>query len=232
MPTIKANGVNLYYEIHGQGAPLVLINGLNTELTEYEPIVRPLAQRFRVLTFDNRGAGRSDKPDIPYSIEVMADDTAALMRAVGFEQANIIGISMGGRIALALALNYPQLVKRLVLASTSARGRGHRGWIVGLADRLPNLSRVHGQYPQPRYARNRQRRAVAAFDCSRRLGELHVPTLIMHGTKDHLTPYRLAQEMNAGIVGSSLISVPGGHFYLFVAGRKQFLDAVTAFLET
>lgn len=65
MPTVEANGINLYYEVHGSGEPLVVINGLGIEITEVESITRPLAEKNKVLTFDNRGAGRSDKPDVP-----------------------------------------------------------------------------------------------------------------------------------------------------------------------
>lgn len=229
MPTVQANGINLYYEIHGQGPPLVWINGLGTEITEYQPIIQRLAEQFRVLAFDNRGAGRSDKPDSPYSIEQMADDTAALMRAVGFEQANVAGISMGGRIALSLALRHPHLVRRLALISTGARSRGRR-WRVRLLGLMTYLPALRGSYPQPHYAHVRQRQASGSFDCSARLGELHVPTLIVHGTKDRIIPYALAEELHAGIAGSELVPTPGGHLFLFMPGREHHLDAIAEFL--
>jgi 3-oxoadipate enol-lactonase len=76
-----------------------------------------------LASFDNRGAGRTDKPDAPHTIELMAKDTAALMDALSLERANVLGISMGGRIALELALSCPNRVGGLVLVSTSAAGR-------------------------------------------------------------------------------------------------------------
>lgn len=121
MPTIKANDINIYYELYGEGEPLVLIAGLGTDLTVYEPTINRLSKRFRVLAFDNRGVGRTDKPDIPYKIEIMADDTAELMNGVGINKAHVLGISMGGRIAMALALQHPSKVNSLVLAATSAK---------------------------------------------------------------------------------------------------------------
>jgi 3-oxoadipate enol-lactonase len=121
MPYVKVNDIQMYYEIHGDGEPLLLIVGLGTDISEWEGIIHWLAQTYKVLAFDNRGAGRTDKPDTPYSIEMMADDTAGLMQTLGNQQAHIFGISMGGRIALALALRYPTSVKKLVLVSTSAR---------------------------------------------------------------------------------------------------------------
>lgn len=77
MPTVTANGINIFYEISGEGEPLVLIAGLATDLTQYDWMVRELAENNTVIAFDNRGVGRSDKPDLPYSIELMADDMAA-----------------------------------------------------------------------------------------------------------------------------------------------------------
>jgi len=117
MPIAKVNDINMYYEMHGGGEPLVLIAGLGTDLTVYEPIINELSQKSKVLAFDNRGVGRTDKPDAPYAIEMMADDTAALMSGVGIEKAHVLGISMGGRIAMALALQHPDKVKSLVLTS-------------------------------------------------------------------------------------------------------------------
>ena len=91
MPTVKVNDINMYYEISGDGEPLVLIAGLGTDLTIYEPIIARLSKKYRVVAFDNRGVGRTDKPDIPYTI----DDTAGLLRATGIKQAHVLGVSIG-----------------------------------------------------------------------------------------------------------------------------------------
>lgn len=87
----------MYYEFHGAGDPVVLIGGLANDLSESGQLIARLARTNRVLAFDNRGAGRTDKPDIPYSIEMMAEDTAGLMRALGIGAATVLGISMEGR---------------------------------------------------------------------------------------------------------------------------------------
>src|SRR5258706_2229048 len=100
----------------------------------FRRIIESLAGRCRVLAFDPRGAGRSDKPDIPYSIEMMADDAAAIMHAVEMPAAHVLGFSMGGRVALDLALRHPDPVLGLILASTSARTLSSRPqrwrWVV------------------------------------------------------------------------------------------------------
>jgi pimeloyl-ACP methyl ester carboxylesterase len=124
MPVARVGEINVFYEVYGQGMPLVLIGGLGTDITPYAGIIDWLAQRFQVLAFDNRGAGRTDKPNAPYTIGLMADDTAGLMEALSIERTYVVGISMGGRIALELALRHPGRVAKLVLVSTSAVGRG------------------------------------------------------------------------------------------------------------
>jgi len=83
MPTVKVNDITKYYEIHGEGEPMVLIAGLNSDHTLYQKVgITPrLAERYQVVAFDNRGVGQTDKPDIPYTIEMMAEDTAGLLNA-------------------------------------------------------------------------------------------------------------------------------------------------------
>ncbi len=233
MPTVKVNDIHIYYEIHGEGEPLVLIAGLSTDITAYVRIIGELSQKYQVIAFDNRGAGRTDKPDIPYSIEMMADDTAGLLNALGIEQAHILGISLGGRIAVDLTLRYPERARSLMLVSTfvsrfplNQSGLRHR-----LMFNMPFLRKMGKKYPQPDYAFLRQRYASRNYDATDRLHEIHMPTLILHGKKDTLAPYRLAEEMHAGIQGSKLIRFSGGHLFLFFQ-QKQFLDAVFDFLAS
>lgn len=229
MPTVQINDIAMYYELQGEGEPLVLIAGLRLDISEYNGIDSWLAQKYQVLAFDNRGAGRTDKPDIPYSIEMMANDTAGLMQALGIKAAHIIGISMGGRIALDLALQHPELVKKLVLVSTSARV-SRRGWRFRLMQLVVRLPILKGKYPQPHYAYLRQRQASGAYNCAERLPEIHAPTLILHGKNDKTAPYSLAEEMRAGIQGSHIIPFQGGHIFFLWRERQPFLEAVAQFL--
>ena len=120
MPKQKVNRIEIYYEMHGQGDPLVLIMGLRRNAEWWYRQIPTLSKHFQVLVFDNRGAGRTDKPKMDYSIRLFADDTAGLMEALGIREANILGVSMGGYIAQELALNYPDRVKRLVLGCTGS----------------------------------------------------------------------------------------------------------------
>ena len=220
----------MYYEIHGDGEPLVLIVGLATDISEWEGIIRWLAKKYKVLAFDNRGAGRTDKPDAHYSIEMMANDTAGLMQTLGIEQAHVLGISMGGRIALALALQHLKRVKKLVLVSTSARSiKNWRRYFFGILSSAPIF---RSKYPQPHYAFMRQRQASFVYNCTDQLHELQVPTIIMHGEKDKIVPYTLAEEMHTGIQGSKMLTFAGGHLFFFMRERQQFLDALAEFVGT
>ena len=125
MPKAQSNGIELYYEIHGAGQPLVLISGLGYSLWQWHKMVPFLAEHFQVLTFDNRGVGQSDKPAGPYTAQMLAADTAGLLDALGIEKAIIAGHSMGGFIAQAMALDFPQKVAKLILCSTNFGGPHH-----------------------------------------------------------------------------------------------------------
>ncbi len=122
MPTVKVGDINMYYEVHGEGEPLVLIMGLGGDITRWWRILPVLAKEFRVIAFDNRGVGRTDKPDIPYTMAMMADDIAGLMDVIGIDAAHIFGISLGGMIAQNLALRHPQRIISLILGCTRCGG--------------------------------------------------------------------------------------------------------------
>lgn len=122
MPTINGNGIELYYEVHGKGEPLLLIMGLGHNSLSWEKSLPALSNQFQVIIFDNRGTGRSSRPESDYSMEQMADDAISVLDAVNVESAHIYGVSMGGMIAQRLALNYPNRVKSLILGCTSPGG--------------------------------------------------------------------------------------------------------------
>ena len=117
--------VRLAYDVRGQGEPLLLIQGLGYPRWGWGPIVDPLAERFTVVSFDNRGIGSSDVPRGPYSASAMAQDAAAVLDSAGIERAHVLGASLGGIVAQELALTAPERVERLVLACTTPGTRGH-----------------------------------------------------------------------------------------------------------
>ena len=227
VPMVTVGDLTMYYEWHGpeDGDPLVLICGLAMDVSEIGPLVDGLAARYRVLAFDNRGAGRTDHPDVPYSVEQMAADTGGLMRAVGLTHAAVLGLSMGGRTALELALSAPDLVDRLILVSTGARVHPSRARQLTL---LVAAHRPRGRGGQPAYAFHHQMVASAAYDATARLGEIHVPALVLHGRRDRTAPLAMAEELHAGLADSQLRTFPGGHVFMLMGARKDFLDTVLA----
>jgi 3-oxoadipate enol-lactonase len=122
MPTVKVGDINIYYESHGDGEALLLIMGYGAYSGHWAPVLPHFSRQYRVIVFDNRGTGRSDKPNMPYTIKMMADDARGLLDAIGIESAHVLGESMGGMIAQELALNYPDRVKSLILGCTFCGG--------------------------------------------------------------------------------------------------------------
>jgi pimeloyl-ACP methyl ester carboxylesterase len=118
MPTVHANGIDIYYEINGSGPPLCLIMGMGCSARQWQWMVPVFAEFFTVITFDNRGAGRSGKPDMECITEMFADDTRALLDALDIPRTHLFGVSVGGMIAQRFALKYPEMVDRLVLGCT------------------------------------------------------------------------------------------------------------------
>ena len=119
--TVQANGQELYYEIHGDGPPLVLLMGIGYDSSLWTLAQVPaLSTRFRVVLVDNRDAGRSAKANHPYEIADLADDLAGLLDALGIPRTHLLGLSMGGMIAQEFALRHPDRLDHLVLAGTGA----------------------------------------------------------------------------------------------------------------
>ena len=126
MARVKVNDIDINYRVQGQGPPLVLIMGLGGECGDWVLQTGVFKRYFRVVTFDNRGVGKTDKPKEPYSIKTMADDVIGLMDALGIECSNVLGVSLGGMIAQEIAINYPERVNKLILVCTTP-GRDDKG---------------------------------------------------------------------------------------------------------
>lgn len=118
MPIANANGIEIYYEITGSGPPLTLIMGLGCSARQWQWMLPALAESFKVITFDNRGVGRSSKPDMEYTMDLFSDDTRALLNALNVTKTHLFGASVGGMIAQKFSLKYPDMVDRLVLGCT------------------------------------------------------------------------------------------------------------------
>ena len=242
MPIARVNDINIYYEIHGEGEPLVMIMGWGGNVTTFgiPELISKYSQKYKVIAFDNRGSGRTDKPDIPYSVEMMAEDTIGLMDALGIEKAHISGTSFGGRIAMVMAARYPERVNGLILHVTIAR----------LSSALQNSAKLsletedsrkeeikkaemlfQMEYPPTHESYLRQLEAGAIFDGRKFLGDIKAPTLIVNGTNDFFVPIECTKELAAGIKNSKLVLVEGGDHMFAVMNPDLLIKPAIEFLE-
>jgi pimeloyl-ACP methyl ester carboxylesterase len=139
MPKVHANGIELFYEESGSGEPLLLIAGFACDHKNWCKLVPLLVSKNRVITFDNRGVGQSSSPETSYSIRQMAEDTVGLLDAIDLNFVHIAGHSMGGQIALELALACPGRVKSLILLSSCAKMDERGRTVIELWGDFPKL---------------------------------------------------------------------------------------------
>ena len=148
MPFATVNGLHLYYERSGVGPPLLFISGTGGDLrTKPNQFDGPLPRSFDMVSYDQRGLGRSDKPDAAYTMADYADDAAALLDHLGWPRANVIGVSFGGMVAQELVLRHPARVRRLVLACTSPGGAGGSSFPFHEIEHLKGVARARYMIP-------------------------------------------------------------------------------------
>lgn len=243
MPKIEANNINLYYELHGpENAPvLVLNNGLiMNAATSWVFQTKALSEHYRVLQYDCRGQGQSDHPEGPYSMEIHADDLAALLAALDIDTAHIAGISYGGEVAQAFVLKYPEKVRSLILMDTVSEVGAElrlviQSWVDALKTEDP-LAFFHATVPwnfSPAWiaanapvledAKERYKlldypaviRLCEAFfdvDFTKRLGDIKAPTCIMVGELDLIKGISYARILKEAISHAELHIIDGaGH---------------------
>jgi pimeloyl-ACP methyl ester carboxylesterase len=241
MPTVNVNDITINYEIFGEGEPLLVIQGMGVDIASVRTMNERLGERYRVIAFDSRGAGRTSKPDIPYSIEMMVNDTIGFLDALGIKKAHVLGISMGSMIAIALAADHPERVKGLVLHVAFHRvaflqkaiwtlmwstGTGRKK-MIAMSDFI-----FRQQNPPTPESFLRQGLAPLAFDGRNLLQRIRAPTLIINGTKDQAVPMKITRELARGIPGTKLILAEGDHLFaakdpdLLVMPARTFLAEV------
>jgi pimeloyl-ACP methyl ester carboxylesterase len=183
MPHAEVNGARLYYEEHGQGFPLVLSHGGWTDTNHWLPNVGPLSRRWRVVVWDRRGCGRSSDPGEGHTWQLWRDDLRGLLEHLGIESACVGGCSYGALLSLELALEWPRMVRALVLESGSPDGiEGDGPEVIPFPARAPELHRIT------------------------------VSALIVQGELDPFWPPPVAERLQRGIGGSELLVVAGaGH---------------------
>ena len=143
MPRVRAGDITVCYEIVGEGPRLLYISGTGGDLRRPpNALSSPLKAGFEVLAYDQRGLGRTDKPDGPYTMRGYGDDAAALLDALGWESCHVMGVSFGGMVAQELAISHPRKVRKLVLCCTSSGGAGGSSYPLHELERLPLEERI------------------------------------------------------------------------------------------
>jgi pimeloyl-ACP methyl ester carboxylesterase len=257
MPLAKLD-ININYKVEGQGKPLVMIMGFTAPLSGWMAQTPFFKKYYQVITFDNRGVGKSDKPLGPYTTKIMADDTVKLMDFLGIEKAHIMGASMGGMIAQELAINYPQRVNKLVLACTYARpdktneDASEPSKLSQLTPEKMASSVISRAFNKPLYRFTLgllgwiQTRFTRASDmvgiagqseaCLRhntldRLPLITAPTLVIVGTEDRVIK-PISSEVIAGkIPNAKLVKVEGGSHTFTLEMKDVFNREVLNFLK-
>jgi 3-oxoadipate enol-lactonase len=250
-------GVRIAYESFGEGPPLLLVQGIGYARWSWDPVAPALAERFRVLSFDNRGIGESDVPPPPYTSRQLADDGVAVLDAEGIERAHVVGASLGGMAAQELAAAFPERVDRLVLACTTPGGAGAVPMPAQSVALMQEAAMLAPEVAMRRFVENAlapsadaslvddlyerrvanppdpigwqgQAAAGMGFDGSRL--EIAAPTLILHGTEDAVVDPGNAALLAERIPGSRVELFSGcGHLF-FWEQPGRFVDTVAEFL--
>ncbi len=249
--------MKIAWEAHGDGTPVLLVQGLGYGRWGWEPVVPGLAARHRVLTFDNRGIGESDKPEGPYTARQMADDALQVLDEAGVDRAHVVGASLGGMIAQELAVIAPERVDKLVLCCTTPGGPDAFPLPEVTVKLFAEASTLAPEVALRRFVENAlgddpptelvdeifarrvanppdpagwQAQAAAGTTFAGVDGTIGAPTLVLHGTADKVVDVRNARLLADRIVGARVELVPGcGHLF-FWERPDAFLEPVTEFL--
>ena len=263
MATASVNGIEINYSLEGDGdETIVLVNGLADDLETWVFQVEDLlGAGYRVLRFDNRGVGASSAPPGPYTTQLFAEDTKALVDSLGLTGFHMLGVSMGGMIAQEYAIAHGGDLRSLTLACTYAApgpfcSRMFSMWadlapVLGVPfvmrdvtlwaftvpffeereEELREFEKAMAELPQSLDAYLAQLSSIQTHDATSRLGSISTPTLVIAGEEDILIPVRLSQQLHAGIQGSVWKTTKGGHAAIWEHPR-EFNTAVLEFIAS
>lgn len=256
MPKVDINGCGLYYEEHGQGEPLLLIQGFAGNQIAWFFQVRAFEKYFRVITFDSRSIGKSDISKVPLSIPLLVQDVVSLMDYLKIERAHILGLSLGGLIAQTIAFQHPERVIKLILGSTLPATEmqyvladvekliqnqpyedvaGVMSQVISIAFnkrlyryfiKLLSRPRLESEYSE--YLR--QMRSLEHFSTLNKLHLIQASTLIITGSGDRLVSPKCSELIAGRIPHAKLVVVKGGSHAFFIEMRGRFNREVLRFL--
>jgi 3-oxoadipate enol-lactonase len=256
MPIANINGANLYFEEHGQGQPLVMIQGFAGNQFAWFFQVMAFEKHFRVITFDARGIGRSSVSKVPYTVPVMVDDVLGLMDYLKIDRAHILGLSLGGLVAQVIAIEHPERIMKLILVSTlpgtnleyiseGVRGVGRKVFNMDVVQAMDYFIKIAFNKPLYRYlikllSRPRlltaysdyfkQMQTVGEYNTVDRLHLIQSPTLVITGSNDRLVSPHCSEIIAGKIPRARLVMVKGGSHAFFLEMRSRLNREVLNFL--
>jgi pimeloyl-ACP methyl ester carboxylesterase len=253
---VPANGLNMYFEIHGTGQPLLLLHGAFSAIgTSFGQVLPELAKTRQVVALEMQGHGRTADIDRPLSLEGMAQDVAAALRELRMEGVDVFGYSTGAAVALRLAINHPDVVRKLVLASVTYTMDGvHPGLMEGLGEMKPEMmfgSPWHEEYlrlaPDPHhfaalFAKKTQMDREVQDLSSEAIRAIKAPTLLIIGDSDLVRPEHAVEmfrllgggvfgDSPAGLPNSQLAVLPGTSHVTVVHRADLLLAIIPPFLD-
>jgi pimeloyl-ACP methyl ester carboxylesterase len=250
---VKANGLNMYYEEYGSGEPLILIHGGLAIGSVFEPQIPVFSKQFRVIAPDSRGHGKTDNPSGEFSYRLMAEDMAALIRALGLQRPLICGWSDGGQIALELGMHYPDLIQCLVVGAAwyrfsqsyqtllKAMGFESAGVvnIEKMKQAMPQFTDMLRAWHSPVHGPDHWETLVTHISTmwwtplnytAEDFQKIKIPMLILIGDRDQMIPVEEAAEMYRFIQGAELAIVPNADHSLPRIRPELFSTIVADFL--
>jgi 3-oxoadipate enol-lactonase len=257
--TIQANGHRINYRLDGpeDGTVVMLSNSLMSNYTMWDPQMAALTQKFRVLRYDQRGHGGTETTPGPYTIELLADDCAALLDALGIDRVHFLGLSMGGFSAQMLSHRHPDKVRSLILCDTAcvmppeslwnerieiAETEGIAGLVDGTLGRW--FTAPFHETGKDALARVREMvlgtgvegyvaccQAIRDMRLCDRLNGIKVPTIIIAGADDPACPVEAAEALHDGIAGSELVVIDNAAHLPNIEQAAKFNDVVLGFLN-
>ncbi len=253
----SVNGLDMYYEVHGEGDPLILIHGGLGGIVEFAVLLPALAETHQVIAVEMQGHGHTADTDRPLSYESMADDVAALIENLGFESADMMGYSMGGGVALQTAIRHPEVVRKLVLVSTTFKRSGiHDEFLAGMSAMSAESASQMLETPTYQFyssvAPNLDNWSTLVgkigtmmsqdYDWSEDVAKVTAPTLILAGDSDMLAPAHAAEMfglLGGGVAGgfaapstSQLAIIPKTMHFDILYRADVLLPIITPFLNT
>ncbi len=257
MPQLNCNSTNLYYETYGAGSTLLFIHGLGSSAYDWKAQIDYFSAQYKVIVLDLRGHGQSDKAAGLYSIPLFAEDVASLIKNLSLKEVDIVGISLGGMVAMQLAVNYPQLVKKMVIVNSFSEFPQNtfkerfqiflRFFIVKVMG-MRKMGKVLAVklFPKPeheqiredmaiRWAKNdiktylKSMKAILNCNITNKLKEISCPTLIIGAEFDY-TPVSKKELMTSRIKNAELVIIKDSRHGTPLDQTEKFNTTVEAFL--